>query len=102
LTKPNIDIAVDLFQTPPQQLDTIHGFFDPSGQLSHLGLEPIHADLDVNRSAGACPRWRRAGTTVDLSLQHAEVSLEAIQTVLHCTILGSRRLDRRRNRNKQQ
>jgi hypothetical protein len=53
LTQPNIDVAVDLFQTPAQLLDTIYGFFDPSSQLTHLDLEPIHADLDVNRCVGA-------------------------------------------------
>jgi hypothetical protein len=71
LTQPNINVAVDLFQTPAQLLDTIHDFFDPPGQLTHLGLEPIHADLDVNRCVGTWCRDRRAGAAVDLSLQHA-------------------------------
>jgi hypothetical protein len=71
LAQPNIDVTVNLLQTPAQLLDTIHGFFDPSSQLTHLGLESIHADLDVNRCVGTWSCGRRAGAAVDLSLQHA-------------------------------
>jgi hypothetical protein len=53
LAQPNINVTVDLFQTPAQLLDTVHGFFDPSSQLTHLGLEPIHADLHIDCCVGA-------------------------------------------------
>ncbi len=40
---------------------------------------------------------RAAGTAVDLTLQHAEIPLQSIETVLHRSILRSRRLGRQGN-----
>jgi len=38
-------------------------------------------------------RWA-ATTAVDLTLQHAEISFQSLETVLHRSILRSRRVDR--------
>jgi hypothetical protein len=97
LAKSDIDVAVYLLHAPPQLLDPIYRILDPAGQLAHLRLEPIHAKFAVDRTAGARRDNRAAGTTVDLTLQHAEIPLQSIETVLHRSILRSRRLGRQGN-----
>jgi hypothetical protein len=97
LAKSHIDIAVYLLQAPPQLLDTIYRVLDPTGQLAHLRLEPVHAKFAVDRSAGARRGSAAACTSVDLPLQHAEVSFQSIETVLHRSILRSCRLGRQGN-----
>jgi hypothetical protein len=92
LAKSDIDVAVYLLQAPPQLLDPIYRILDPAGQLAHLRLDPIHAKFGVDRSAGARRDNSAACTTVDLPLQHAEIPLHSIETVLHRSILRSRRL----------
>jgi hypothetical protein len=42
LAKSHIDIAVDLFQTPPQLLYPVYRILDPAGQLAYLRLDPVH------------------------------------------------------------
>jgi hypothetical protein len=97
LAKSDIDVAVYLLQAPPQLLDPIHRILDAAGQLAHLRLEPIHAKFAVDRSAGARRDNRAARTTVGLPLQYAEIPLQSIETVLHRSILRSRRLGRQGN-----
>jgi hypothetical protein len=92
LTKSDIDVAVYLLQAPPHLVDPIYRILDPTGQFAHRGLEPIHAKFAVDRSAGARRNNRAACTTVDLPLQHAEIPFQSIETVLHRSILRSRRL----------
>jgi hypothetical protein len=94
LAKSHIDVAVYLLETPPQLVDPIYRILDPTGQLAHLRFEPIHAKFAVDRGAGARRGNRAACAAVDLPLQHAEIPLQSIETVLHCSILRSRRLRR--------
>ena len=75
-------------------LDPVCRVFDASGQLAHLCLEPIHAQLSVDR-AGTCGDDRAWSAAVDLPLQHAEVLLQAVQAVLHRPVLRVRGRDRR-------
>ena len=82
LAKSYIDVAVDLLQASPQLLDPVHRIFDPAGQLAHLRLEPIHAEFGIDRRTGARDDGRAAASAVDLPLQHAEIPLQAIETVL--------------------
>jgi len=96
LAKSDIDVAVYLLQAPPQLFDPIYRILNPAGQLAHLRLDPIHAKFGVDRCAGA-RRDNSASTTVDLPLQHAEISFQSIETVLHRSILGSRCLGRQGN-----
>jgi hypothetical protein len=97
LAKSDIDVAVYLLQAPPQLLDPIYRILDPAGQFAHLRLEPIHAKFAVDRPTGARRDDRAACTTVNLPLQHAEIPLQSIETVLHRSILRSRRLGRQCN-----
>jgi hypothetical protein len=81
----------------PQLLDPVYRVLDPAGQLAHFRLEPVHAKFAVDRTAGARSNRGAARTTVDLPLQHAEISFQSIKTVLHRPILRSRRLGRQGN-----
>jgi hypothetical protein len=97
LAKSDIDVAVYLLQAPPQLLDPIYRILDAAGQLAHLRLDPIHAKFGIDRSAGARRDNCAASTTVDLPLQHAEIPLHSIETVLHRSILRPRCLGRQGN-----
>jgi hypothetical protein len=92
LAKSHVNIAVYLFQAPPQLLDPIYRILDPTRQVAHLGLDPIHTEFIIDRGAGASGDHRAACTAIDLPLQHAEIPLQSIETVLHCSILRLRRL----------
>jgi hypothetical protein len=91
LAESHIDVAVYLLQPPPQLLDPIYRVLDPTGQLAHFRLEPIHAKFAVDR-AGARRDSRTACTAVNLPLQHAEIPFQSIETVCCHSILRSRRL----------
>jgi len=94
LAKSHIDVAVDLLQSPPQLLDPVRRVLNPAGQIAHFRLEPVHAKFDVDRRIMTRGyRWA-ATTAVDLTLQHAEISFQSLETVLHRSILRSRRVDR--------
>jgi hypothetical protein len=86
LAKSHIDIAVDLLQTPPQLLDPVYRILDPAGQRAHFRLDPVHPEFAVDRTWGA-RRNHGPCTAVDLPLQHAEIPLQSIETVLHPSIL---------------
>jgi hypothetical protein len=91
-----------LLQTPAELFYPIYRVLDPTGQLAHFRLEPIHAKFAVDRSAGARGDNRAACTAVDLPLQHAEIPFQSIETVFHRSILRSRRLRRQGNRENHQ
>jgi hypothetical protein len=97
LAKSHIDVAVHLLQPPPELVYPIYRVLDPTGQLAHFCLEPIHAKFAVDRSAGARRNSWAACTTVDLPLQHAEIPFQSIETISHRSILRSRRLGRQGN-----
>jgi len=94
LAKPDIDVAVYLLQAPPQLVNPIYRILDPTGQLAHLRFEPIHAKLAINRGAGTRRGNRAPCAAVHLPLQHAQIPLQPIETVLHRSILRSRHLSR--------
>src|SRR5205814_871401 len=93
LAKSDIDVAVDLFQSPPQLLDPVCRALNPAGQIAHLSLEPVHAKFGVDRRIMTRGKRGDAATAVDLPLQHAEISFQSLETVLHRPILRSGRVD---------
>jgi hypothetical protein len=97
LAKSHIDVAVYLLQAPAELFHPIYRVLDPTGQLSHFSLEPIHAQFAVDRSAGARRDGGAASITVDLPLQHAEIPFQSIEPAIHRSILRSRRLGRQGN-----
>jgi hypothetical protein len=94
LAKSHIDVAVYLLHSPPELFYSIYCVLDPTGQLTHFSLKPIHAKFVVDRSAGARRGSGATSTTIDLPLQHAEVPFQSIETVFHRSILRSRCLGR--------
>jgi hypothetical protein len=78
LAKPHVDVAVDLFQAPPELFNAVYRVFDSAGQVAHLRFQPIHAKFGVDRRAGACQDRRAPAIAIDLPLQHAEVPLQAV------------------------
>ena len=62
--------------------------------IPHLSLEPVHAKFGVDRRIMTRGNRGAAATAVDLPLQHAEISFQALETVLHRPILRSRRVGR--------
>jgi hypothetical protein len=102
LAQSQVDIAVDLLQPAPQLLDPVHRVLNTSSQLAHLGFQAVHAKLGID-----CPRRCSAshlggGAAVDLSLQHAEIPLKAIQAILHRPVLRARRRVRQAHREERQ
>jgi hypothetical protein len=102
LAKSHIDVAVYLLQAPAELFYPIYRVLDPTGQLAHFRLEPIHSQFAVDRSAGACRDSGAACITVDLPLQHAEIPFQSFKTVFHRSILRTCRLGRQGNRENQQ
>jgi hypothetical protein len=102
LAKSHIDVAIYLLQAPAELFYAIYRVLDPTGQLAHFRLKPIHAKFAVDRCAGARRDNGAACTTVDLPLQHAEIPFQSIETILHRSILRSRRLGRQGNRENHQ
>jgi hypothetical protein len=91
LSETDVDVAVDLLEALAQLLDLVGLVLDPPGQVAHLLLEPIHSHLQINRGvAAALGAWWRlaAGAAIDLTLQHAKVAFEAVETLLGRGILG--------------
>jgi hypothetical protein len=85
LAESQVEVAVDLLETAPQLLDPVHRILDASGQFAHLGFQAVHAKLGIDRRSSANHLGRAA--PVDLPLQHAEITLQAIQAVLRRSVL---------------
>jgi hypothetical protein len=96
LAKSHIDVGVDLLQSPPQLLDLIRSVLNPAGQIAHLSLDPVQAKFGVDRRIVARSTRSNGGAAaaVDLPLQHAEISFQSLEPVLHHPILRARRVDR--------
>jgi hypothetical protein len=87
LAESHVDVAVDLLETASQLLDPVSRVLDVSGQLAHLGFQSVHAQLGIDRPCRTSASHLRRATAINLPLQHAEVPLEAIQALLHPSIL---------------
>jgi hypothetical protein len=94
LAKTRIDVAVYLLQASPELFYPIYRILDPAGQFTHLRLEPVHAEFPVDCTGGTGKDGGAACAAVDLPLQHAEISFQSIETLLHRAILRSHRLGR--------
>jgi hypothetical protein len=83
-----------LLQATPQLLDPVRCVLEPARHVAHFCLEPVDAQLGIDR----CTRTRRNGgataTAVDLPLQHTEIFFQSLETILRRPILRSRRIDR--------
>jgi hypothetical protein len=102
LAESQVDIAVDLLETPPQLLDPVHRILDASGQFAHLGFQSVHAKLGIDRPRRASANHLGRGAPVNLPLQHAEIPLQAFQAVLHCPVLPACRRGRQGHDDKRQ
>lgn len=83
----DVDVAIDLLQPVPQLVDVVDHLLDAPGHFAHLRLEPIHSQFGVDRSIRTSTDDLRRAAAIDLTLQHAQVPLEAIQPILHGAIL---------------
>jgi hypothetical protein len=87
LTEPHVEVAVDLLDTAAKLLNAIHRILDPSGQLAHLGFQPIHAQFGVDCRACRTSRnliWAAAAV---LTLQQREIALQTVKAILRGPIL---------------
>ncbi len=82
LAEARVDIAVDLLDPLADLFDLVCELLDSPGEVAHLRLEPIHADVLVDRRAGIVARRRRRCAAIHLPLQHVEVALQAIEPLL--------------------
>jgi hypothetical protein len=87
LTHAQLDVAVELFDVPPQLLDPVCVFFDPPGQIADLGFEPVHAKLGVNRGGPVRGVERDRSATVDVALQHIQIAFETIEPLVRRAVL---------------
>jgi len=87
LAETNVDVAVDLLKTAAQLIDPVHRVLNASRQLPHLRLQSIHPQLDIDRSRPRTGDLGRA-PSVYLPLQHAQITLQVIQAVLHGPLLS--------------
>jgi hypothetical protein len=102
LAESQVDVAVDLLETVPQLLDPVRHVLDAAGQLPHLGFQSLHANLGIDRARRPSADHLGRAAPVDLSLQHAEIPLQAIETVLHRPVLRARRRGRQDHDEKRQ
>ncbi len=69
--------------------DLVGQFLDPAGEIAHLLLEPVHADLGIDQPAAAFGTGgRRRQAAIDLALQHVEVAFQAVQTFIGRSVLA--------------
>src|SRR5271165_3647052 len=87
LGEPQVDVAIDLLDTPPQLLDPVCRVLDAPGQFAHLRFQPIHAQLGVDRRRRPPADELGRAAAIDLPLQHAEIAFQAIQAILDSPIL---------------
>jgi hypothetical protein len=94
LIEPDLNIAVDLFDTAAQLLDPVYCGFDPSSQLAHLCLDAVHSQFRLDRGLACWDGLTWTADAINLTLQHSQISLYAVQAVLRCPLLRPHRLAR--------
>src|ERR1700735_2289814 len=102
LLETDLVIGLLLFQTPRKLRNIKLDLFQLPGQRAQLGLQLIHADLDIKRAgtlAAGRGRCRTGLVPIYLTLQLIEISLQPVDAVLQgADIIRLRRAGRQRNR----
>jgi hypothetical protein len=80
-----LDIAVHLLDAAPQLFEPVYDFLDPTGELAHLGFEPIHAELCIDHCAAVRRVCRSAAIYVPL--QHVQIAFEPVEAFIWRTLL---------------